>query len=78
MGGDGGETEIYAYVKKNGEILQTAPMKITSYGNWDTAVIDGIEHAEGESITVGVYVKCEGDGNGAWGKIDDAKLNSVQ
>ena len=29
-------------------------------------------------ITVGVYVKCQGSGNGAWGKIDDALLNRVQ
>mgnify|MGYP003291073274 CR=1 FL=1 len=27
--------------------------------------------------TVGVYVKCQGAGNGAWGKIDDVKLNAV-
>ena len=78
MGGDGGETDIYAYVKKNGEIIATCPMQITSYGNWDTAVIDGIEHAAGEKITVGIYVQCEGEGNGAWGKIDDAKLNSAK
>jgi arabinogalactan endo-1,4-beta-galactosidase len=29
-------------------------------------------------VTVGVYVKCTGSGNGAWGKIDDAKLNAIQ
>ena len=29
-------------------------------------------------VTVGVYVKCQGAGNGAWGKLDDATLNSLQ
>ena len=75
MGGDGGQTDIYAYVKVNGEIVHTAPMKITSYGSWDTASITGIEHTEGNTMTVGIYVKCQGAGNGAWGKIDDAMLN---
>ena len=76
MGGDAGETDIYAYVKINGEIVQKAPMKITSYGNWDTGRIGGIEVKEGDKISVGIYVRCEGTGSGAWGKIDDALLNA--
>ena len=28
------------------------------------------------TVTVGIYVRCSGEGNGAWGKIDDAELNS--
>lgn len=78
MGGDGGETEIYSYVTINGQIIAQAPMKITSYGNWDTAVIPAFEHSAGDNVTVGVYVKCQGAGNGAWGKIDDAMLCSVK
>lgn len=76
MGGDCGETEIYAYVKINGQVIATAPMTINGYGNWDTGLITGIEYQEGDSIAVGIYVKCQGSGNGAWGKIDDAMLNS--
>ena len=75
MGGDGGKTEIYAFVKRNGEIVQTAPLAITSYGNWDTATVRGIEYDGDGVLTVGIYVKCQGAGNGAWGKIDDAALN---
>ena len=75
MGGDGGRTEIYAFVKRNGEIVQTAPLAITSYGNWDTATVRGIEYDGQGALTVGIYVKCQGAGNGAWGKIDDAALN---
>ena len=75
MGGDGGNSEIFAYVKINGETVLTAPMQITSYGTWDTGLITGIECTEGDTICVGISVKCQGSGNGAWGKIDDALLN---
>jgi len=74
MGGDGGETEIYAYVLRNGEALAWVPMKITSYGQWDSPVLTGLRCADGDTLTVGIYVKCRGAGNGAWGKIDNAFL----
>lgn len=76
MGGDCGTTDIYAYVKVNGQIVNTAPMTINGYGNWDTGSVRGVEVADGDTVTVGIYVKCQGEGNGAWGKIDDAMLNS--
>ena len=75
MGGDGGATEIYAYVKINGEIVATADTTITVYNEWHTATIENIAYNEGDTIVVGLYVKCAGPN--AWGKIDDAKLNSV-
>ena len=75
MGGDGGATEIYAYVKVNGQIVATADAAITVYDEWHTAVIDSFRVSEGDSVVVGLYVKCAGPN--AWGKIDDAKLNSV-
>ena len=75
MGGDGGATEIYAYVKENGEIVATGPLKITSWNEWHTAKISGVHHSEGAEFAVGIYVRCTGAGNGAWGKIDDAILN---
>jgi len=77
MGGDCGETEIYAYVKLDGEIVGKAPMKITGYGSWDTGRVEGVEYAEGQTLSVGIYVKCAGEGKGAWGKIDEAMLNSM-
>jgi arabinogalactan endo-1,4-beta-galactosidase len=77
MGGDSGETDVYAYVKVNGEIVASAPMTITAYGSWDTGVLEGISCAEGDVLTVGIHVRCAGSGNGAWGKIDDAVLNRI-
>jgi arabinogalactan endo-1,4-beta-galactosidase len=76
MGGDCGETEIYAYVKIDGEIVQTADTIVTVYNEWHTAEIADIAYTDGETITVGIYVKCSGPN--AWGKIDDALLNSVK
>ncbi len=78
MGGDGGTTNIYSYVKIYGEIVTTAALEITTYGTWDTAVIKDIDYNSTDTITVGIYVKCSGANNGAWGKIDDALLNSQQ
>ena len=79
MGGDCGDTDIYAYVKIDGEIVaRSAQMPITGYNNWNMGTTPVFEHAAGSEVTVGVYVKCQGSGNGAWGKIDDCLLNSVQ
>jgi arabinogalactan endo-1,4-beta-galactosidase len=76
MGGDGGATQIYAYVKINGEIIARADTQITVYNEWHTALIENIEYNEGDTIVVGIYVKCAGPN--AWGKIDDALFNSIK
>lgn len=76
MGGDCAQTEIYAYALVDGQEVGRAPMQITVYNSWDTATIDGISCTENQEVRVGIYVRCQGEGSGAWGKIDDAKLNS--
>ncbi len=76
MGGDCGITDIYAYAKINGTITKTSPLTINGYGNWDTTTIYDIEYNGTDTFVVGIYVKCAGENNGAWGKIDDALLNS--
>ena len=75
MGGDCGDYEAYIYVKINGTIVKQADAKFTVYNEWHTSVIEGIEVKDGDVVIVGLYVKTHG--NGAWGKIDDAMLNSV-
>lgn len=74
MGGQSGDCEIYAYVKINGEIVKKQTLSITGYGAWNTAEITGIGCQSGDVITIGIYVRCEGEGSGAWGSIDDAVL----
>ena len=76
MGGDCGETEIFAYVTVEGELVAEAPLGITGYGSWDTARLRDVEVAEGQTVTVGIRVKCQGEGSGAWGKIDSAELTA--
>ena len=76
MGGDCGETEIFAYALVDGQLVDSAPMLVTVWDSWDTAVLSGIRLERGQTLTVGVSVKCQGAGNGAWGKIDGAALNA--
>ena len=79
MGGDCGDTDIYAYVKIDGqEAARSKQIPITGWNSWNEGVIPEFDHPAGSEVTVGLYVKCSGTGNGAWGKIDDATLNSVQ
>ncbi len=78
MGGDCGETDIRAYVKVDGkEVASSEQIPITGYNNWNVGTVPEFDHPAGSIVTVGLYVKCVGEGNGAWGKIDDAALNSV-
>ena len=72
MGGDCGSTEIYAYAKVDGEIVSEAPMQITVWNEWHQGTITDIEIGQGQTLTVGIYVKA--DAAGAWGKIDDASV----
>ena len=79
MGGDCGNTDIYAYVKVNGsEVARSEQIPITGWNSWHQGIIPEFDHPADTEVTVGVYVKCQGTGNGAWGKIDDAMLNSLR
>lgn len=75
QGGDAGETDVYSYVKINGETAATQPTEITKWADWHTPEISGITVGEGDTLTVGIHVQC--GSAGAWGKIDDAELNSM-
>ena len=79
MGGDCGETDIYAYVKIDGKgAARSEQIPVTGWNKWNQGIIPEFDHPAGSAVTVGIYVKCQGTGNGAWGKIDDAMLNSLQ
>ena len=79
MGGDCGATDIYAYAKVDGtEVARSEQIPITGWNSWNKGIIPEFDHPAGSEVTVGVYVKCQGAGNGAWGKLDDAALNSLQ
>ncbi len=78
QGGDGGETDIRAYVKTDGETVAEAPLAITSFNNWTTAELRDIVLTEGQTLTVGIRVRAEGEGSGAWGMIDAAVLSRLE
>ena len=73
MGGDCGAAEVYAYAKLDGEIVATAPMEITVWNEWHLGEVPGIAYTQGQTLTVGIYVKAPNAG--AWGKIDDASVS---
>lgn len=75
MGGDGGNTNIYGYVKVNGEIVSTGDARITAYNEWHKATVRDVNVKAGDTVTAGIHVECSGAGSGAWGKIDDALFN---
>ena len=75
QGGDAGDTDVYSYVKINGEEMAREGTIITKWNEWHTPEISNIAVKEGDIVTVGIHVQCAGAG--AWGKIDDAELNSM-
>ena len=75
MGGDAGDYESYAYIKKGDEVSAECGLQITAWNAWHEGACE-TEVEEGGSLTVGVYVRC--GGAGAWGKIDGATLTRVR
>ena len=64
---------VYLYVTvADTDAYESDPVTLDGWVNWKTPVIKGIEAAEGETIAVGAYVKCNG---GAWATFDDFSLN---
>ena len=72
MGGDCGEQTVYAYVLINDAEFARQDTVFTKWNEWHTARLADIPVAEGDLITVGLYVECAGPG--AWGKIDDVSF----
>lgn len=70
-GGDGGDSaEIYFYAKKDGELLGRTAVSLKGYQNYDHPLLTPVSVTDG-SLTVGVAVKCEA---GGWGAFDDFVL----
>ena len=71
-GGNVAEQDMYIYAVVDGQVVATAPMKVTKWQSWENPTLRNIPVKQGE-ITVGAYVSCEG--SGPWGKLDDFLLN---
>ncbi|MBQ9383826.1 MAG: glycosyl hydrolase 53 family protein [Ruminiclostridium sp.] len=75
QGGDGGDDQtiyIYAYVNDDESAMLTAPAELVGYAQWQEPKVTGITVNEGDTVTIGVYVKA---GSGSWGTVDDFLLN---
>ena len=67
---------IYAYVKINGEVLNSQNGYITSYnGGYSDILIENIQYNVGDSIVIGFHIECSEAG--VWGDVDDALFNFV-
>ena len=75
QGGDMDEDsqlELFALV--NGEEAGCDPFMVTTWANWENPKIEEITIKEGDTLTIGVRMKCN---QGSWGTVDDFTLNRV-
>lgn len=67
------DAEVFLYVTVNdGDEYRSDPVTLDGWVNWKNPVIEGIPVNEGDTVTVGAYVKCAGS---AWSTFDDFALN---
>lgn len=66
------ELELFALV--NGEEAGCAPFMVTTWANWENPKIEEITIREGDTLTIGVRMKCN---QGSWGTVDDFTLNRL-
>jgi len=71
-GGDVNRSSMEIFVRINGVKYASASMGVTKWKEWQHPTISGIPVQEGDEITVGAKVTCQG--KGPWGKLDDWKL----
>lgn len=75
QGGDMEESsdlELYAIV--NGEEAAAESFMLTSWADWKEPVINDIKINAGDTLTIGVRMKCN---TGSWGTVDDFTLNKI-
>lgn len=75
QGGDmdeSSELELYAIV--NGEEAAAESFMLTSWADWKEPVISDININAGDTLTIGVRMKCN---TGSWGTVDDFTLNKI-
>ena len=75
QGGDVGNAEIYLYVIVDGVEYKSTAVTLEGWIVWKTPMIKDIVIEEGQTVTVGMYVKCDAKG---WGTMDDFELYSQE
>lgn len=69
---DDADMELYAAV--NGKEVDPASFVLTTWADWKLPTINDIKIADGDTLTIGVRMKCNA---GAWGTMDDFELNRI-
>lgn len=69
---DDADMELYAAV--NGKEVDPASFVLTTWADWKLPTINDIKIADGDTLTIGVRMKCNA---GAWGTMDDFTLNRI-
>jgi arabinogalactan endo-1,4-beta-galactosidase len=69
---DDADMELYAAV--NGKEVDPASFVLTTWTDWKLPTINDIKIADGDTLTIGVRMKCNA---GAWGTMDDFTLNRI-
>lgn len=75
QGGDMESTsdlELYAVI--NGEEIGSDAFMLTTWTDWKQPKVDNIRIGDGDTITIGVRMKCNAN---SWGTIDDFTLNRI-
>lgn len=69
---DDAKMELYASI--NGKEVDPASFMVTTWADWKQPTIKDIKIADGDTLTIGVRMKCN---VGAWGTVDDFTLNRI-
>lgn len=76
QGGDVGDNaEIYLYVIVGGTEYKSEAVVLEGWVVWKTPMVTDVVVEEGQSVTVGMYVKCAAKG---WGTMDDFEFYSQE
>ncbi len=74
QGGDvGDQAQIYLFVEVNGQRIQSDPVELTGWAQWQIPEITNIEVQEGDTVVIGAHVTSAAKG---WGTIDDFNFYS--
>lgn len=74
QGGDVGDNaQIYIFIEVNGNEITSSPVELAGWVNWQTALVNGVQIEEGDTVTVGVHVEAAAEG---WGTIDAVEFYS--
>lgn len=74
QGGDISTSDMAIYAIVNGEEVGSTSFELTTWTDWKNPAVNNIKISDGDTLTIGVRIKCNVKG---WGTVDDIELNRV-